>query len=75
MAKVIAGIMAAIIGLPLLFLVGGLWAALLAWPAMVFVGNASIISDGLIPSLSYWTTFWLTWTATVVVSRVPSSGD
>lgn len=42
---------------PLLFVIV---AALVAWPVMLFIGNASIASGGLIPALGYQTTFWLT---------------
>lgn len=34
--------------------------AIVAWPVMLFIGNASIASAGLVPALGYETVVWLT---------------
>lgn len=64
----LAGTVLAVIFLvPLLFILS---AALLAWPVMLFIGNASIASGGLIPAIGYKTTFWLS--AAIIVLTSPS---
>ncbi|MCA1799760.1 MAG: hypothetical protein LC650_00515 [Actinobacteria bacterium] len=45
-------IMVLIILVPLVLLLGG-------WLFMLFIGNASIASAGLIPALGYWPSFWV----------------
>jgi len=59
--------------LPALIVIGGLVSLVVAWPVMLLIGNASIESGGVIPSLGYWTTFWLTWAITILTNRSTAS--
>lgn len=61
MSEKILGMLLGLLLLPLIAVISGVIALVIAWPVMLFIGNAAIASDGIIPSLSYHTTFWLTW--------------
>lgn len=75
MSKVIAGMALTVIALPLILVFAAIVSLIIAWPVMLFVGNAHIVSDGVVPTLGYWTVFWLTWAFSLVTARVTSSKD
>lgn len=55
--------------LPVLLVLGGVLSLIVAWPVMLFIGNAHIASGGVIPSLGYWTTFWLVWAVSIITAK------
>lgn len=57
-----------IVAIPFALTLGGIVSLILAWPVMVLIGNASIASGGVIPSLGYWTTFWISWAVLLLTS-------
>lgn len=75
MDKVIAGLALGVLALPIVFLLSGVVSLVVAWPVMLFLGNASIASDSVIPALGYWPTFWLTWALSVVTARPTASSN
>lgn len=75
MAKVFAGLMLGVMALPLIFMLGGVVSLVVAWPVMLFLGNAGIASDGIVPALGYWPVFWITWALSVVTARPTVSND
>lgn len=51
--------MAVIVALALGALLSAVAAAILSWPVMLLIGNASITSGGVVPAFGFWTIFWL----------------
>lgn len=73
MTKVFAGLILGVLALPIIFVLGGVVSLVVAWPVMLFLGNASIDSGGVVPALGYWPVFWITWALSIVTARPTAS--